>query len=1227
MRTKIIFLAFMIFSSCVPSLNRNPLELARLLLSTGAANGSSISYYSVGGVVSGLSASSISLQNGSETLNISTDGSFSFATKIASGSSYSVSIASQPTVAGLTCSIANGSGTVSSSNITNINITCGWGSGYYAVGVNVSGLAGSLTVQNNGTDSKSVSSNGLTNFSIWINTGSSYSITIQTQPTGYFCSFENYALSTGTVAGSTVVVNVNCVAGYLLSGGIQANASSDFGTSFSQYETYITTIAGTPPPVGAFGSANGIGTAATFDNPSAIASDGTNFYIADYNNGLIRKYDIATGNVTTLAGGNTGGGTTCPGAIQALCKDGIGTAASIQLPTGITTDGTNLYVADAGNNRIRKIVIATAVVTTIAGDGNVGGWADSLTGLSARLNQPAGLTIDNGILYIMDRGNNRIRKMDLLSTRVSTLVGTGAATTVDNATGLSATTNQPANCVILNGYLYFTDFGGHKIRKMDLSGSNSVTTYAGTGVAGATDGLGTNAQLNGPWGIVTDGTSIFFSQNGGAIRKIAPGPSIVTTLTGGVAGYKDDATSNALAGVSPYLGTDGRYIYVSDSINHAIRRLDYALLSRYTLDGNSNDSQGTNHGTAPNGYLSALDENGTTNGSYELNGTNQYINTPALASTDTDDISMTAWVYRTNPAATEFVLYNGTGGVNGYGIALSGTGSADVICGGVAATTNTFKVYLYTWVHLAAVRKAGTWQIYMNGVPQTVVGNPVPNAPAGTFIIGDRAPAAGFYLKGKVSDVRFYRGALDAFAIRKIATQVQSGLVTRFDFNGDFQDVSGYANHGTSIGAGTATSGPDRFGSPGGAYNFSAGVKYANASDTLLPLSNNPRTQCLWYKQTGINGNNWACPFAYGTDSNFNSSAICFGAQTDIVGSGFNSDQAATSSFPNQEWRHVCTTYDGTNASVFINGALATGSAPFTRTTLTGSLQIGSRVGGYEYYGWMDDVRIYNRVLSIAEIRALSGYHPMQVSTWSITPGSSSLGFHVAAHSFSNLADGNIVGNWVDESGNSFTATAMNSPVFRTGINGINGNPTIQLNGTNQYFDAGNTTINFNGMTTFAVGQNNANDPSDRAFVSKDDAGCVASRFNLHKHWSGPGTDYYFEGPNGAPESVTLAGILNENVILTGSIQNATKVNLAKNGSMSTVGATASVSGVTACPLQVGTRTVPGNYFQGKLSEIMVFNRPIFMDTSVYGASWTDQDIVECYLSSKYGIPISHNCP
>ena len=158
----------------------------------------------------------------------------------------------------------------------------------------------------------------------------------------------------------------------------------------------MTTLAGSSQ-----GSIDATGTSASFNNPHGITTDGTNLYVADMFNHRIRKIVIDNGTVTTLAGQSDNGS-----------ADGIGTAASFWNPYQITTDGTNLYVVDGWNHSIRKIVISTGVVTTVAGTPGSPGNADNATGTSASFRAPRAITTDGRNLYVADGTNHRIRKIE-----------------------------------------------------------------------------------------------------------------------------------------------------------------------------------------------------------------------------------------------------------------------------------------------------------------------------------------------------------------------------------------------------------------------------------------------------------------------------------------------------------------------------------------------------------------------------------------------------------------------------------------------------------------------------------------------------------------------------------------------------------------------------------------------------------------------------------------------
>jgi len=323
--------------------------------------------------------------------------------------------------------------------------------------------------------------------------------------------------------------------------------------------TVVTTLAGT----GSSGSANGTGTSASFYAPSGITTDGTNLYVVDYGNHLIRQIVISTGVVTTLAGTGSSGS----------ADNSTGTSASFYYPTGITTDGTNLYVADYYNHLIRKIVISTGVVTTLAGTGSSGS-ADNSTGTSAGFNQPYGITTDGTNLYVADYGNHLIRKIVISTGVVTTLAGTGSSGSA-NGTGTSASFYKPAGITTDGTNLYVADRYNYLIRKIVIS-TGVVTTVAGTGSSGSANGTGTSASFDKPYGVTTDGTNLYVADYYNyLIRKIVISTGVVTTVAGtGLSGSANGTGTSASFHLPRGITTDGTNLYVTEGGNHLIRKIE-----------------------------------------------------------------------------------------------------------------------------------------------------------------------------------------------------------------------------------------------------------------------------------------------------------------------------------------------------------------------------------------------------------------------------------------------------------------------------------------------------------------------------------------------------------------------------------------------------------------------------------------------------------------------------
>ena len=269
----------------------------------------------------------------------------------------------------------------------------------------------------------------------------------------------------------------------------------------------VTTLAGQPAKSG---SANGTGTAATFQSPQDVAVDGSgNVYVADRANHLIRKI-TSVGVVTTLAGTANNPGT----------ADGTGVAATFADPWGIAVDSSgNVYVADASSYLIRKITSA-GVVTTLAGQAWLNGFDDG-AGTSATFDGPAGLAVDGtGNVYVADTNNHLIRKITSGGV-VTTFAGQAGVPGADDATGTAATFDKPSDVAIdASGNLYVADTGNHLIRKITPGGV--VTTVVGTRTQVGTKLGSMPGALVSPMGVAVRNGSLYITQANGVVKTAAP---------------------------------------------------------------------------------------------------------------------------------------------------------------------------------------------------------------------------------------------------------------------------------------------------------------------------------------------------------------------------------------------------------------------------------------------------------------------------------------------------------------------------------------------------------------------------------------------------------------------------------------------------------------------------------------------------------------------------------
>jgi sugar lactone lactonase YvrE len=292
-----------------------------------------------------------------------------------------------------------------------------------------------------------------------------------------------------------------------------------------------------------------------FPHGITIDTDG-NLYVTDRDNHKIRKI-TPTPTITNFAGSTQD------------FLEGNGTAAKFNNPASAKFDfNGNLYVADSGNQKIRKIT-ANGDVSTFAGS-SAGFLEGSASG--SQFNNPSDIAFDaKGNAYVTDFNNQRIRKITPQGV-VSTFAGSSKSG-FDDGIGTSAQFDGPVGVAVdANGNVYVTDYNNHRIRKITANGE--VSTFAGSTI-GSDDGIGKLAKFNNPRGITIDSSGNLYVTDQGShrIRKITS-KGVVTTLAGNDAGNRDGIGSAALFNVPIGIAIDvSGNLYVADGINNSIRKI------------------------------------------------------------------------------------------------------------------------------------------------------------------------------------------------------------------------------------------------------------------------------------------------------------------------------------------------------------------------------------------------------------------------------------------------------------------------------------------------------------------------------------------------------------------------------------------------------------------------------------------------------------------------------
>ncbi len=367
----------------------------------------------------------------------------------------------------------------------------------------------------------------------------------------------------------------------------------------------ITTVAGD----GFFGAAvDGLpATQSSLALPESVAVDEQgNLFISDTQHALIRRVDAETGRMTSVAGTGT----------PSFAGDGgPATEAALNLPGHLIFDTSgDLVFADRGNNRVRRI--SGGVITTVAGDGSVGFSGDGGPALEASLSSPSSVVVDGaGDLWIADSGGGRIRRVSATDGDIQTVVGNGMASIPgDGGPAFAAGLSSPFDVSFdPSGALLIVETGVNRIRRVDAE-NGTIETIAGTGIfgVGGGDGPASEIPLAVPVAVESNSSGdIYLTESSGhRVRRIDSQSGLITTVAGtGEQGFSGDggpALQARFGAEAPWgLALDSRGgIYVSDTNNHRVRRIDPDTGVIETVAGNGTDGFFGDGGPASQASLS-----------------------------------------------------------------------------------------------------------------------------------------------------------------------------------------------------------------------------------------------------------------------------------------------------------------------------------------------------------------------------------------------------------------------------------------------------------------------------------------------------------------------------------------------------------------------------------------------------------------------------------------------
>ena len=518
--------------------------------------------YTVGGTVSGLSGTVVLQDNGGDNLSVTANGSFTFATSLASGAAYSVTVKTNPS--GQTCTVTSGTGTVGTANVTNVAVSCA-NVPKYTVGGTVSGLSGTVVLQDNGGDNLSVTANGSFTFATSLASGAAYSVTVKTNPSGQTCTVTSGTGTVGTANVTNVAVSCANVPKYTVGGtvsglsgtvvlqdnggdnlSVTANGSFTFATSLVSGAAYSVTVGTSPASQtctvtsgsGTIGSANVTNVAVTCaTNSGTSASDDFNRADGGLGSNWTAISDgsmsIASQQVIGTAGANTGDirtGETYPSdqfsqiqVTSTALSGGQWVAAAVRLQNSGKNGYAGLYYWNFGSPELMLFKRSNGAWTQLGATYNSGTLA---AGTQLRL-VATGSTIS-----FLQNGVQRISVTDTSFTGGAPGIIAYGNSTADNWSGGSASAGGTSSFTVggtvsgLSGTVVLQDNGGDNLSVT----ANGSFTFATKVASGSPYSVTVKTNPSGQTCTVTSGSGTMGSAN---VTNVAVSCANAATFTVG----------------------------------------------------------------------------------------------------------------------------------------------------------------------------------------------------------------------------------------------------------------------------------------------------------------------------------------------------------------------------------------------------------------------------------------------------------------------------------------------------------------------------------------------------------------------------------------------------------------------------------------------------------------------------------------------------------------------